>query len=279
MAASGIEIRPRRITPDSIILSYHVIDAPTVASLYTWVESLPGSVETYPYSTFQADEIEGCENADEYFVTVTYGTSDSPTAEQEPGTAGYRFSYQAPSAKITHSLATISVDGDGSYWFPGPFPDFQGAINVADYGTPDMKVEGIDLSPPAEVFTIPYSDVDATITLAYQALVRNLCGKVNSVEFYGYLAGQIMLVRVDGQYQNGLWNLEFGFAYIANDTNIPVGDNITVLAKDGMDLLWVLYSPTNQGGGVGVATIPTVAYVERVWERADLTTLNLPGIP
>jgi hypothetical protein len=168
------------------------------------------------------------------------------------------------------------VTGDTFFWFPDPPPDFGGAINVADYGTPDMKVEGIDLQPPAEVFTIPYSDLPAVITPTYQATVRDLCGKVNNATFLGYDAGQIMLVRADGQLQNGLWNLEFGFAYIANAINIPVGDEIIVPSKDGMDLLWVLYMPIKVAAPVGISTVPGAAYVERVWERADLDDLDLP---
>ena len=85
-----------------------------------------------------------------------------------------------------------------------------------------------------------------------------------------------MLVRADGQRQGGLWNLEFGFGYIANDVNIPVGDNIIVPAKDGMDLLWALDITGKDDTTKSLVTQPAAAYVERVWYRADLNLLNLP---
>lgn len=275
MAASGYEIRPRRFSADSVVLNYHVIDAPNIADVFAWVALQSATVAGLPYSTFQADEIEDCENADEYFVAITYGASDNPTSDEEPGTSGYRFSFQAPSAHIKRSLATISATEDPAIFAFGA-PPMHGAINVVDYGTADVHTEGFDLQPPAEVFTIPYTDVDAVIDAAYQAVVRNLCGKVNNATFLGHLAGQIMLVRADGQRQNGLWNLDFGFGYVANATNIPVGDNIVVAAKDGLDLLWVLDITGKDDTAKSLISQPACAYVERVWERADLNDLNLP---
>jgi hypothetical protein len=55
-----------------------------------------------------------------------------------------------------------------------------------------------------------------------------------------------------------------------------VGDNIVVSAKDGMDLLWVLEVTGKDGTAKELVTSPACAYVERVWERADLVDLNLP---
>lgn len=278
MAVEGEEIRPRSFTQDQAVRVYHVTDAPTEDDVAAFIETLPDTVAGLPYSSFEAGEIEDCENSDEWLVSVTWGTPDRPQAENEPGSSSYKFSFQAPSGHIKRSLATIAEYEDTAY-FPLGAPPMQGAINVVDYGTADVHAEGFDLQPPPEVFSIPYTDVDVEIDAAYQALVRSLCGKVNSATFYGYAAGEIMLVRADGQRSGGLWNLEFGFGYIPNATSIPVGDNITVTSKDGMDLLWALDATANDTVSKSLITQPVCAYVERVWYRADLTTLNLPGIP
>jgi hypothetical protein len=200
--------------------------------------------------------------------------ADKPE-KQQPGTSSYGFSFQAPSAHIKRSLATISQTEDATVFPFGP-PPMHGAINVVDYGSADVHTEGIDLKAPEEVFKIPYTDIDAKITPAYQGVVRDLCGKVNNTSFYGIAAGQIMLVKATGERKGGLWNLEFGFGYIANATSIPVGDNITVPAKDGMDLLWALEITGKHVASKSLIQQPVCAYVERVFERADLNMLNLP---
>jgi hypothetical protein len=158
----------------------------------------------------------------------------------------------------------------------GPAEDgFGGAINVVNDDGKN-RVEGLNLSAPAEVFTIPYTDYPAVITASYQATVRFLCGKVNNTSFYGAAPGEIMLVRAQGEQQGGLWNLEFGFSYIANATDIPVGPNIVVPFKEGHDLLWCWYKQTEDTDQKEFIKRPALAIVDRVYERANLNMLNLP---
>jgi hypothetical protein len=276
MAVTGEEIRPREFTDTSATRVYRLTGADTETDAYIWLTNtanVPLNVSDLPRSKLDAKE--DPEIAGDYDVVVTWGTDDSPEASQTAGTSSYRFSFQAPSGHIKRSLATISETEDTAIFAFGP-PPMHGAINVVDFGTADVHTEGFDLQPPPEVFTIPYTDVDANISAAYQATVRYLCGKVNSFGFYGAAAGEIMLVRADGQRTGGLWNLDFGFAYIPNATSIPVGDNIVVPSKDGMDLLWALEITSKDDTAKALITQPACAYVERVWERADLNDLNLP---
>jgi hypothetical protein len=107
--------------------------------------------------------------------------------------------------------------------------------------------------------------------------VQSLCGKVNSATFRGYAAGQIMLVRVNGSTKNNVdWNIDFGFGYIPNSTDIPVGDRIVVESKDGFDLLWVFDDLEKVVAASAFLPRHAGALVERVYERADLSLLNLP---
>src|SRR5690606_15610003 len=107
---------------------------------------------------------------------------------------------------------------------------------------------------------------------------ESLVGKLNSTEFRCRAAGSVMLARSQGGRQGGGRTIEFGFAYIPNDTNIPVGD-ITVSAKDGFDLLWAYYASEEDAAAAdkGLVKRPLYAYVERVYPRADLTALSLPA--
>ncbi len=281
MAATGREIREREFTATSARRVYRVEGAEDESAAYAWVSNpsnVPTTVSGLGITKVDGKEDPECENCDEWDVVVEWGESESSGGDTLPaGTKSYKFSYQAPSGHIKRSLITIGAY-ENDLIFPFDYaPNFNGAINVVDFNTPDMHIEGFDLQPPAEVFSIPYADVSAVITPTYQALVRDLCGKVNNSTFLGHAAGEIMLARVDGQYSKGLWNLDFGFAYVKNGVSIPVGDNITIPAKDGMDLLWTLDIPVKDDDAKAVVPTPAAAYIERVWERANLNDLALPA--
>lgn len=237
-----------------------------------YVASLPATIAGFPYSDFSAKETEDAEG--DYELDVTWGQSNQTDSSQPAvGASAFRFSYQAPSAQIMQSLATIGSYEDATM-LPFGAPNFGGAINVVnDEGK--QRVEGFNLQPPPEVFTIPYTDIDAVITSAYQTTVMGLCGKVNNTTFYGAAAGEIMLVRAQGERKGGLWNLEFGFAYVPNASGLVVG-GITGIAKDGLDLMWPFFLATKDAAARELVRKPAAVYIERVYERADLNALNLP---
>lgn len=274
MPVTGFEIIGRKVNLNGISRQYWLFGPADEEDVATFVGTLPVSLAGFPFSTFSADEEDDITG--DFKITVDWGNPQNENNNTPIGESSYKFSFQAPTGHIRRSLATIASYAAPGIFFVDDAPDFRGAINVTSYGTPDMAVEGIDLQAPAEVFSIPYRDVDAVIDATYQALVRSLCGKVNNATFYGAAAGEIMLCRADGERTKGVWNLDFGFAYIPNATSIPVGDDITVTAKDGLDLLWTLEMTINDPATKALVSRPVAAYVERVFERADLTTLNLP---
>lgn len=251
--------------------TYHGHDCTDEQDVADYVATLPATIAGLPYSDFDYEEREELDGA--YVVTVTWGQKETSTQQNSAGEASYRFNYQAPSAQIRQSLSTINSYEDSTLLPFGP-PDFGGAINVVNDGG-KLRVEGFNVQPPPEVFTIPYTDVPAVITPTYQATVRGLCGKVNSVSYYGYAAGEIMLVRAQGEKKGGLWNLEFGFSYLPNETGLAMGD-ISSIAKDGHDLLWVFYAPASDATAKEVIKKPAAVYIERIFKRADLNDLNLP---
>lgn len=254
---------------------YIVREASDEADVVAMVATLPSEVAGLPYADFDYEEMEEDDvyTTSSYMVVVKYGNQDI-TAPQAAGTSEFRFNFQAPSAHIYQALETVSVSYDEDL-LPFGASDFGGAINVV-WDDGKLRVEGFNLQPPAEVFSIPYVDVPAVITPAYLDTVKGLCGKVNDSPFEGAAAGEIMLSRAQGSRKNGLWNLEFGFSYVANATNIAVGSNIIVPFKDGLDLLWVYYGPTTDDTTKQLIRRPWAAFVSRVFERADLNDLNLP---
>lgn len=196
-------------------------------------------------------------------VTLKYGTGENFPPDVDSW--DYKFSFQAPSAQIYQSLSTISAVGTDP-------EDFKGAINVVVDGG-KQRVEGFNLAPPAEVFTIGYYPAASGFSTSYQNTIRGLVGKVANATYKGCPAGSIMLSRASGGMKSSEQaSLEFGFAFVENQTSIPVGD-LTVPAKDGFDLLWPYYD--DSVGGSELIKTPRWAYVERIWYRADLNALGV----
>jgi hypothetical protein len=258
------------VSNDKITREYRLEDVENETDVVDFVATLPETIAELPFGDFSAKEIE--EEDGSYDLTVTYGPSRT---SQKHNTVEYKFSFQAPSAHIYQSLATIATYFDEDV-YPFGAPNYYGAINVVTDGGKD-KVEGIQLPTPTETFKLSYVTDNSVITPEYQRLVRSLCGKVNSDQFRGEAAGSIMLVRCDGGRNNsGTWNIDFGFGYSANVTNLDIGANFIVEAKDGWDLLWCRYRTDKDATAKTPVKRPCAGYVERVYERADLNLLNLP---
>lgn len=223
------------------------------------------------------EEMDGL--ADHYEAEVSYGLiSRAPPAAT--GTKEFRFNFQAQGAHIYQSLETILYCTDlGCNANPSTVKarNFKGALNVvSDGGKP--RVEGFQIEPPAETFTLAFFPENTVVSAAYQLKVGDICGTVNESSYFGYPAGSLMLVRCTGGIRTGEdWSIDFGFAYIPNDTEIPVGDSIIVDAKDGHDLLWAYYGEEVDGDADALVKQPKAAYVERVWRRSNFSELLLPA--
>jgi hypothetical protein len=279
MPVSSVELIGRSLNATSVTRQYYIHGPADESEVYGHIATFPQSIAGLRAADFSASEEE--EIAGDWRVEASWGVpKDEPPPPQPLNTVEYRFNFQAPSAHITQSLETILYCGplgcDASPALAGA-PLFDGAINVVIDGG-KKRVEGIDLAPPPEVFTLNYATETGFITRAYQIRVESLCGKVNNQPFYGCETGTLLLARVSGgKSAQNAWNIEFGFSFVGNATNIPVGESLVVDAKDGHDLLWVFYGETEDTNYYDVLPRPVAAYVERVWPRADFNDLDLPA--
>lgn len=268
----------RHFDNTSVSREYYFHGPATEAEVNAAVASLPSTVLGLPRDASSDTVDEEEEVVGDWRATIHWGIPKK--REPQPlNTLEYKFSFQAPSAHIKQSLATVLYStSSGSSSNPATVlaPNHGGAINVV-WDDGKQRVEGEQLAPPPETFTLSYSVNNGIITGTYQLLVESLVGKVNSTTFRGRAAGSVMLSRVSGgKSAENAWTIEFGFSYIANTTLIPVG-GFTVNAKDGHDLLWVYYGPQKDAVAKQLVVPPVAAYVERVWYRANLNNLNLPA--
>lgn len=221
---------------------------------------------------------ENPEVADLYEATAQYGTyGESPTFPSD--SLEYRFNFQAQGGHFYQSLATIlysTASGSNSDPAAVGARAFGGALNVIYENGKPSRNEGVEVQPPPETFTLAYYPVNATVSGSYQTTIEGICGTVNNATYKGRSAGSLMLVRATGGVRTGDdWSIEFGFGYVANQTNIPVGDDIVVTAKDGLDLLCPFYNDKIDAGSL--IKSPFQATVERVWYRSNFSGLALPS--
>ncbi len=203
--------------------------------------------------------------SDVYVVDVQYrirtiaGSTD--TVEPDPK---FSFSTRGETQHITRSIATVSSHGTTP-------PNFRGII-----GWDGMEAQGVDIYTPRTTFSITDYFQDRKITTDYKRTLAFMCNKVNSTEFYGYQAGEVLFMGVDGardgDTSDSFWQLTFHFAVEENKTDLKIG-SITVPIKKGWDYLWVRYA--NVTSGTVIIPTPQWAYVEQVYYYDDFKKLGL----
>lgn len=272
--ATGFEVPGSRSGSSSgLVRRYRVEDATDEEEMLDWIAAnTPASLFGVPRaepSYQETDELDGS-----YDVDVNYGfQTGTPLNQQKPepevDSVEYRFSFQAQGGHFMQSLATVGrwgLTGENST------PDFGGLIGVHEDAN-SHRVEGMYVSPPAETFTLVY--YPSYISTAYQLLLESICGTVNSTPFKTRPAGSLMLVRATGGTRDASkWQLELGFGYVPNRGAFSVGD-VSVPAKDGLDLLWPYYQAAEDDALPELIVKPFGVYIERVWFRSNFNALGI----
>ena len=149
-------------------------------------------------------------------------------------------------------------------------PDFKGAIGVTADG-----VEGVDITVPVYQFVETHYLLDTAVTEAYRGTLFSLTGRVNISPFKGFAVGEcLFLGAAGGKRAGGDWEIAFRFAGSPNMTGLVVGD-ITGIAKQGWEYLWVRYADFLDQAARAIVKRPVAAYVERVYPYGELNTLGI----
>jgi len=201
-------------------------------------------------------------NDGQWTATVRYGLWPQP----KQGESTYSFDTTGGTQHITQSIQTVN-----KYAPTGKTaPDFKGAIGV----TPD-NVEGVDITVPACSFAETHYLPTALVTLAYRVALFRLTGKVNDAAFKGCAAGECLFLGATGSKRGADdWEITYRFAVSPNRTNISVGE-ITEIDKKGWEYLWVRYQDAEDAIAKALVKKPIAAYVEKVYEEADLRALGI----
>lgn len=153
-------------------------------------------------------------------------------------------------------------------------PDFKGAIGVKNTGK-DAEPEGVDIVIPGLKLTMTYRWPAGSKDLAYVKDVAALTGRTNAAAFYDFDIGELLFMGMTGELSPvGTNEFQYHFLASSNATGLTIGD-ITGIAKKGHDYLWVCFEADQDTSAKKLVQRPLAAYVERVYDPADFSVLDV----
>lgn len=206
-----------------------------------------------------------------WFVDVRLGQRAGPEASAAGAVPDWSLTIAGGTQHITHSLDTIQSYASGG----ATPPNHHGAINVKQTGVTKTP-EGVDIDVSTMGFSeklyLPY----ASFTPAYLNMLFLARGRVNDATWRIWPKGSVLFSQVTGapQGRNAV-ELTFDFLVEPSVTNLTVGD-ITGIAKEGWQYLWVEYVEIEDGDAKAIASNPLAVHIEKVREYADFTVFGLP---
>ncbi len=183
---------------------------------------------------------------------------------------------------ITVSKQTRRSYGLDQELSPQPeIPSFNQAIGVNG-----DSVAGCDITVPVFKFTYTYYAPTAIVTDDYIKLIMEMTGKTNDTAWKMFRPCEVLFLGPTGQ-PRGFDDWEIAFHFVANSfvsgISIPItgehllDSSLDPIAVDGHDYLWVRFQDI-VGGTLTNKTLmkrPVNAYVERVYDQAEFTTLGI----
>jgi hypothetical protein len=259
--AYSVELVGRRLTKGQSpqgLLKYQVWagDAETIdqSTAYGLVHAASPSVfEGLVKQNINVEEI-----SDEiYSGDVQYGVLPKGEAGDDPG---WSFEIGGATQHLTHSLETVaSYAPDGK-----TAPDHKGAIGVRRTGNGGLSVDGVDIDVDTFTWEETHYFPLAAITPAYIQTLKTVRGGVNDDPWRIWQKGEVRLDAVTGR-KRGEEDVALTFRFSESDsvTGLTIGD-ITGIAKEGWQYLWVFYQESDDTSAGALAMPPQAVYVERV---------------
>lgn len=217
-------------------------------------------------------EVGDAEETETWIGTASYQDSSSFSEPPAEGESQFSFDTSGITEKILLSRETIATYKAGG----GSAPSEYGAINVNK--TNGVKnAEGTDIVVPTYSFQETHYKDNDDITNTYKGVLFTLTGTTNNASFKGFSAGEVLFIGASGTRRgtNGLWEITYKFQARPNRTNVSIGGVITVTSLKGWEVLWVVWKDKDDTTNKCVVKQPLYAYVERVYEAGDFSTLAI----
>jgi hypothetical protein len=186
---------------------------------------------------------------------------------RQENTFTFSFDTSGGTQHVTQSYQTL-----GRYAAQGyTAPNHNGAIGVQE-----GDVTGCDIIAPTLNFSMSKTN-NGIIDISFIKLLAGLTGKINSAAFFSFAPGEVLFEGASGS-QNSLeplhetFSVSYKFKASPNATGLTVG-NIQVAFKRGWDYFWIQYLEKEDTQSKTTQKVPFAAYVEAVYQEADLNIL------
>lgn len=259
--------------------STYIINTTVANELADEGEALTYSVNNLPLvlDGLARNSIEAVERINDYVYRVRVGyKSPGPIDEEdEEITEGATDSFDTTGGIEHISYGITRVDAAGK-----PSSEIGAAINYDG-----ENVNGVDITVPRYGFSkkikIPDSFVDESLKMA----IFQDTGKVNSIEFEGFAAGEVLFLGAQGTKQitfddiEDEWEITYHFQ--AQKSRIDIlfnqgqSDEFKIDYKKGWDYIWVQYQKKEDQGQQQIVSKAIAAYVVQVYEEVNFQFLGL----
>lgn len=219
-----------------------------------------------------------------YRVDAIFSNSSPSAFAEVSQTAEASFAYGTATERVIYSLETVNK-------FPASAEDFDNAIGVEGDGQSQV-ITGAEALRTTGRRTLAFTAEQATLTLAYEAIVENLVGKTNDATFMNRAAGEVLFLGVRGSTsviasasRAAKRNARLLFDFeVKQRLVVPAAYTIAGIAItqgtviNPFDHIWVRYAKVKGVNGTRQKAVGV--YIERLLESGDFSGLALPtGAP
>ena len=138
-------------------------------------------------------------------------------------------------------------------------------------------VEGVDVVSPVFTFSETWVKDADDITDQYKGDLFRTTGKTNNGTFKGCATGECLFLGASGTQRNAdEWEITYNFAASPKNDAFPAANEATVM-KGGWDYVWNEFAEAKDEGTKLMVLRPIATYVERVYDLADFSVLDIGG--
>jgi hypothetical protein len=184
-------------------------------------------------------------------------------------TVDYTLSFDTTGGSM---LSKQSYKTVGSFAPPGMVPpNYNGAIEVRD-----GDITGCEIIVPSLSFTLSQTR-NGMVTMPFIKILSMLTGRINSQPFLVFNPGDVLFEGASGAQnyssdESPTFDMSLKFKVSPSIYNLKVG-NINVGYKRGWDYFWIEHRQVFDDECVSKSLEPRAAYIEQVYESADMNIL------
>ena len=257
-----IEIRRENGQIRSATLRYNILGSPK--------QDLEGSAADYALDALSQSVIFGnLYRTDSSIARIDRRLFEGTVNYEFKNTVDFTLSFDTTGGTLQTKQSYRTVSAHAPPGFTPP--DYHGAIEVQD-----GNIAGCEVIIPSLNFTMSQTR-NGILSLQFIRLLSTLTGRINSQPFLVFNVGDVLFAGANGAQKlssEETPSFDMSFKFIINPSvyNLQSGD-INVGYKRGWDYFWVEHVKVFDYDCISKTLLPSAAYIEQVYEEADLNKL------